>query len=89
MEIRRLQWPKAEILYIFVFHAPATHQIYFFVNCAYVAMGGMRGNPLPPLKAPISYLVIYELLETLIYCVLPPMPHGHVWNCTLLIIDGS
>ena len=38
------------------------------------------GGGIPP-QAPISYLVSYELFETLMYCDPPPspQPHGYVW----------
>ncbi len=39
--------------------------------------GGMGGNS-PP-QPPISYLVTYELFETLMYCVPPPSTKTRAW----------
>ncbi len=47
--------------------------------------GGMGGEF--PRQPPISYLVTYELFETLMYCVPPPSTktHGHLWVTTVKI----
>ena len=74
MEIRRLQWPKAEILYIFVFHAPATHQIYFFCELRIRGYGGNAGESPPP---PQSTHLLFSNIRTFgnPYLLCPP-PHA-------------
>ncbi len=51
---------------------------------AYMSEGrGMGGGNFPSPQAPISYLVTYELFETLMYCVPPPTTQTQAHLCSL------
>ncbi len=49
---------------------------------------GMGGGISPPPQAPISYLVTYELFETLMYCVPPPTTQTQAHLCLRLAHVG-